>query len=802
MNEREIFEQAIEIQIPAERQAFLDQACGGDAKLRAQLDQLLASHQMTSQFMNTPLVEQLNPHAQSPMPTIEVSSSNVGVAQQQISQPGEEDDESQPTIDQSFLQPSTAPGSVGRLGHYEILKVLGQGAFGLVFKAFDEKLHRHVAIKVMNPQLAMTSPPRKRFLREARSVAAIKHDNIVQVYSVEEQPLPYLVMEYIDGESLQQKLDGAGPLEVGEILRLGCQMAAGLAAAHEKGLIHRDIKPSNILLERGIEPKVKITDFGLARAADDATVTRTGMIAGTPMFMAPEQALGQTLDHRADLFSLGSVLYQMACGRPPFRGATAMAVLKRVVDETPRPIQDILSEVPDWLCTIIEKLHAKNRDERYATANEVGQVLAYCQTELQRGKTPHVASLGRKPAPDPSSETSSLAPLRLTAAGHGRSRQPLLTATAMAVILLIALGITEATGVTKLAATVIRISTGSGTLVVETDDPGVGLSIDGEELVITGGGVKEIRLKPGEHKLLASKDGQIVTQELVTITRGGRQVVRMSKEAQPAVSNGKGSSNSAPTKSATLKMSYTNSLGMEFVLVPKGKSWLSGYGGTPGDQEVEIKEDFYVGKFEVAQEEWQQLTGLNPSAFKAVAGIDPNEQKRFPVENVSWFDAQDFVKLLNEKMSETGWVYRLPTSVEWEYACRGGPLANRLQSGFDHYFAEPTNTLLPEQANFAGDEKALKRTCKVGSYSPNRLGLCDMHGNVWEWCHDELPPDPKDPQGAAQRLARGGSWENDSSFCRAAYRGVSEPAQRSHLVGLRLVRVPSKTHATPIDPDR
>ncbi len=175
---------------------------------------------------------------------------------------------------------------------------------------------------------------------------------------------------------------------------------------------------------------------------------------------------------------------------------------------------------------------------------------------------------------------------------------------------------------------------------------------------------------------------------------------------------------------------FTNALGMEFVRVPKGKSWLGGGGGTPGDREVEIKQDFYLGKYEVTQGEWEKITGLNPSGFKAVAGVRPENQKRFPVEQVPWNDAQDFIKLANEKLKERGWVYRLPTEVEWEYACRGGPLSNRLLSAFDFYFDEPTNTLLPEQANFSPDGKGLRRTCEVGSYPPNRLGLYDMHGNV------------------------------------------------------------------------
>src|SRR5262249_37266779 len=156
--------------------------------------------------------------------------------------------------------------------------------FGIVLKAFDEMLHRVVAIKVMAPRLATTSPARKRFLREARASAAIRHENAVGIHAVEEQPIPYLVMEYIAGETLQHKLDRVGPLAVPEGLGIGQQVARGLAAAHALGLIHRDIKPSNILLERSVEQRAKITDFGLARAADDASLTQSGYIAGTPMY--------------------------------------------------------------------------------------------------------------------------------------------------------------------------------------------------------------------------------------------------------------------------------------------------------------------------------------------------------------------------------------------------------------------------------------------------------------------------------------------------------------------------------------
>ena len=293
------------------------------------------------------------------------------------------DDHAGETLDAtSFLARSERPGALGRLAHYDVQQVLGQGGFGIVYRAFDDKLQRTVAVKVLAPHLASSPAARKRFLREARSAAAVKHENVVQVYAVEEQPLPFLVMEYLPGETLQQRIDRTGPLELPELLRVGRQIAGGLAAAHAQDLIHRDIKPSNILLDAGSPPAAKITDFGLARAADDASLTRSGTVAGTPMFMAPEQARGETLDQRADLFSLGSVLYALASGRPPFPASNTLAVLKRVVEDAPRPIRDFAPEVPGWFCRIVDKLHAKEPDDRFQTAHEVADLLADCERQL------------------------------------------------------------------------------------------------------------------------------------------------------------------------------------------------------------------------------------------------------------------------------------------------------------------------------------------------------------------------------------------------------------------------------------
>jgi eukaryotic-like serine/threonine-protein kinase len=205
-------------------------------------------------------------------------------------------------------------------------------------------------------------------------------------------------MEFIPGETLQQRLDRTGPLDTAEVVRIGRQIAEGLAAAHATGLIHRDVKPANILIEAGPNQCVKITDFGLARAADDASLTQSGTIAGTRMYMAPEQAQDEKLDHRADLFSLGSVLYAICSGRPPFRAKSALAVLKRVAEDTPRPITEIIPETPLWLCEIITRLHEKKPDDRIATAREVADLLGRGLAEMQgsgRGNCHPPISLSR-----------------------------------------------------------------------------------------------------------------------------------------------------------------------------------------------------------------------------------------------------------------------------------------------------------------------------------------------------------------------------------------------------------------------
>jgi eukaryotic-like serine/threonine-protein kinase len=276
------------------------------------------------------------------------------------------------------------PEMLGRMGRYDIERIIGSGGMGIVLKAHDSELNRPIAIKLLAPELSHNGAARERFAREGRAAAAVVHEHVVAIHNVESGgPVPFLVMQYVPGRSLDARVTEDGPLGVDEILRIGAQAAAGLAAAHRQGLVHRDVKPANILLENSVERAI-LTDFGLARAIDDASLTRTGILAGTPHYMSPEQARGNVVDHRSDLFSLGAVLYFMATGHPPFRGSTAFGVLHRICNDTLRPVWQVNKDIPDELSDIIERLLAKKPSQRFASAEEVQEELASLLSRLQR----------------------------------------------------------------------------------------------------------------------------------------------------------------------------------------------------------------------------------------------------------------------------------------------------------------------------------------------------------------------------------------------------------------------------------
>jgi serine/threonine protein kinase len=377
MDERTIFLDALNKVSLQERTAFLNEICGDKPELRRRVEILLAAHQDAGSFLE-----------KQPAEVIQTVGTNGGTSDNKSDEAWRE-----------ILTPSNSPGYIGMLGQYEIIGLVGRGGMGVVLHAHDPKLKRTVAIKLLAPELAANPMSVRRFLREAQAAAAVSDDHVVTIHAIDEESRPpMIVMEYVDGQSLQQKIDEFGALDVKSILRIGMQTAAGLAAAHRQGLVHRDVKPSNVLLENGIE-RVKLSDFGLARAVDDVGVTLTGQITGTPQYMSPEQAQAQRVDHRADLFSLGCVLYAMCTGRAAFRADSAVAAMHRVVHDTPKPIRLVNPEIPNWLCEIVDKLLEKNPDDRFQSSEEVADMLGRHLAHLQQPESvPRPESIGPSPS--------------------------------------------------------------------------------------------------------------------------------------------------------------------------------------------------------------------------------------------------------------------------------------------------------------------------------------------------------------------------------------------------------------------
>jgi serine/threonine protein kinase len=421
-----------------------------------------------------------------------------------------------------LLGPTDDPNMLGRIGPYEIVGLLGSGGMGVVFKGFDRSLNRFVAIKMMLPHLASSAAARRRFAREGQAVAAVVDDHVMAIHCVDEwQGVPYLVMTYSRGVSLQRRLSDSGLLELPEILRIGMQIAKGLAAAHAQGIVHRDVKPANIFLDQNVD-RVQLMDFGLARAVDDASLTRSGTLAGTPQYMSPEQTRGESVDHRSDLFSLGSVMYTMCTGRAPFRSDSSYGILRLISDKEPRPIRELNPELPEWLGAIIARLMAKRPEDRYESAKEVALLLEKCLAHVQQ---PTIHRLPESILPTPSTV---------------RRRTPIgksIVVAAVAFLLLV-------------AGVVVTLELNKGTLSIESevDDIAVRVTQSDEivdKLTVSKSG-KSLRVAAGRYRveLDGAVDGVQIENNQIDLSRGGRVVVRIVKRdtvADESAASGKAS---------------------------------------------------------------------------------------------------------------------------------------------------------------------------------------------------------------------------------------------------------------------
>ncbi len=399
----------------------------------------------------------------------------------------------------SFLAPAQSADELGRLGSYRVLRVLGRGGMGVVFLAEDVDLQRSVALKVMLPEVADKPAARERFLREARAAAKLEHDHVVTIHQVgEDRGVPYIAMPLLKGASLEDWLrrrneshPGAPP-PLAQVLKLGREIAQGLAAAHAVGLIHRDIKPANVWLDASAGGRVKILDFGLARPAEGAgeqNLTQSGMILGTPAYMAPEQAQGQKVDGRADLFSLGVVLYRLCTGELPFRGHDAMSTLLAIVMSDPAPPEAMRAGVPASLNELVMKLLAKDPEKRPASAGDVVKALRAIENELRAAGPPPPSAPPeqRQSADDP---TLAEPPPVPRAAPGGKRGRLVLAGVAAGLVALLAAGI------------VLFWPTAKGTVRIEVNDDSIEVGFGKDGATVRGADRKhDITLAPGEHGL-------------------------------------------------------------------------------------------------------------------------------------------------------------------------------------------------------------------------------------------------------------------------------------------------------------
>ncbi|HEX5717135.1 MAG TPA: serine/threonine-protein kinase, partial [Thermoanaerobaculia bacterium] len=321
---------------PEERSALLDQSCAGDPDLRAEVEAVLAADAQAGNFLVTPAGEYVP----------DLLADDAG------------EDEGEPDL------------SGHQMGPYRLLREIGGGGMGTVYEAEDTRLGRRVAVKLLPPEYSRDRRAKERFLREARAAATVDHPNLCTIHDVgESDGRLYLVLSFYEGETLRDRIR-RGPLPLAEVRDVAIQVARGLARAHEAGIVHRDIKPANVILTRHGE--AKILDFGIARlAGDEASLTRTGASWGTPAYMSPEQARGEPVDQRTDVWSLGVMLYEMLAGRRPFGGDSMEAVVSAILTREPEPLERVRPDVPPELAHVVERALTKDPKERCGSAAEL-----------------------------------------------------------------------------------------------------------------------------------------------------------------------------------------------------------------------------------------------------------------------------------------------------------------------------------------------------------------------------------------------------------------------------------------------
>jgi serine/threonine protein kinase/predicted esterase len=670
-------------------------------------------------------------------------------------------DDGSPTFTQTLVTP-TAGITVGSMlaGKYHILEEIGHGGMGIVYKAEDLKLKRMVALKFLPQESSSNPEARERFVQEARAAAALSHPNICTIHEVDEKEgKPFIVMEYVEGEDLRQKVR-RGPLPLEEALDIMIQVTEGLEKAHQKGIVHRDIKSANIMVtESG---QAKIMDFGLAKLRGGSSLTGEGATIGTVAYMSPEQARGDKVDGRADIWSLGVVLYEMLTGELPFRGERDVSLLYSIVHEAPRPLKDKKPPVPAELQRVIEKALDKDVRSRYQTAGEMKKDIVRYREALK-------------------AEAAGLFNARSLLR---RLRRPAIAVpSALAVVALAVFGSWFLRRQAKIRWARYELLPKIDKLIQETSyaDPSTYLkvyptAVEAEKYIPNDPELVEIfknystRLSvttdpPGAQVYIKGYHAPEAEWEPLGVTPIEKRRLpfeflrlKMEKEGYETVFAASPSWKYQEPNWALVPMSVGRKLDKRGEVPP-------GMVRVPGVENKEVGkiDDFFMDRFEVTNREYKQFVdaggyqtkGLWATAFikdgkpltweRAMAefvdrtgrpgpatwqgGDYPEGQDEYPVSGVSWYEAAAYADFAHKS---------LPTDNHWGMA-QGYWTSLSKGSGFSEYFSP--------QSNFKG-----KGPERVGSNPAiTAYGLVDMGGNVREWCWNETQ------QG---RIVRGGAWDD------------------------------------------
>ena len=697
MKESDLFHELIAIADLRERSTRLEHIARSHPEMAESLRKLLEHYEPDEEFLSTNALDRI---AQLP---------NANAVLEELKHFQEPKRYNLQDLSHDFLEPSDQPNSIGKIGGYEVQSLIGFGGSARVYKGTDPELDKIIAIKTLHTDQANDRIAIGRLQKEARAMGRIKHENVVEVYRISIDPIPLIAMEYVDGESLDQLITRDGMLSIDRFVRIAKQILQGVQAAHDLGWVHRDLKPANILLTHATDTIVKITDFGLVRRNNDARLTRSDSVVGTPLYMSPEQIRDETLDARSDLFSLGAVFYEMLTGVPAFRGESQYAQMYSVLHSAPTTIQQFRADVPLGVEKLIDRMLEKDSKHRFKSATEILQMLE----SVDWGKLENRLTLFLMPLQYPRSVT--------------RWSSALIVIAGLLLLILLFNRLPRnseyLTSILSRPVPSINVPSKAVPSGSESKDSLPSLTIP--NTTIDHPWSRELRLPFSSE---AAREYQQRWADALGIAVESENPFGMRFVLIPP---GEFSMGYTPEEFDRLKKETVNPAELEMIRASSKQTW------------VRIRFPFYISKYEISEAERAIVLGTDHS-LPSVLDLE-YEYKRprgnsqeHPVTRIPWEEAQLMCERLNEKGGLDLWdgpvvpnqlnrgLYRLPTEAEWEWACRAG------RSG--ESIADPID--LENEVWMLGN--TLDGVQLRGRKNPNPFGLHDMLGNVQEWCLDNF----------------------------------------------------------------